>query len=389
VLASCCVRTLVWLTAAVILGIACAPAAGRAGLSATPMLGTAPTTTTPAAPSQGQQAVPPRGPHDTGAVAVAEAPLSPPVDVKLSVFGSITDAGIYVALERDYFLAEGLNVETIPSDSALRIIPFLATGQVDVSGISQSPTLFNAGGRGVPIKIVADKGRISRNHGYAALVVRKDLMDTERVRDFGDLRGMRISSPGRGTASWGLLVRALEAGDLAPTEAELEELTQPDSLAALGNRALDAALLLEPFVSAAVTRGIGVRWKGADEFAPDAQNGILAYSPQFIQSQPEAARRFMVAYLRGVRDYIDAFGSGTGREEIIDILIKRTPIKDRTVYASMPSAGFDPNGRINVDFLRAEQELYAREGLLTDFADPATLVDHQYVDYAAARLGRR
>jgi ABC-type nitrate/sulfonate/bicarbonate transport system substrate-binding protein len=369
-------RALVALTIALALGVACARPSAP---------GAAPASAPPAAPAAGA-GQPAAAPAAEPAVA---APLSPPVDVKLSIFGSITDAGIFIALDREYFRAEGLNVETVPSDSALKIIPFLATGQVDVSGISQSPALFNAVGRGVPIKAVADKGRISRDHGYAALVVRKDLVDSGRVRDYADLRGLRVNSPGRGTASWGLLARALEAGGLTPADVESEELTQPDVIPALANRALDAALLLEPFVSAAATRGVGVRWKGADEFAPDAQNGILAYAPQFVQTQPEAARRFMVAYLRGVRDYVDAFNTGTGQDEIVDILIKHTPIKDRAVYATMAPAGFEPNGRINVEFLRAEQDLYAREGLLTDPMDLAALVDHQYVDYAAARLGRR
>jgi hypothetical protein len=54
----------------------------------------------------------------------------------------------------------------------------------------------------------------------------------------------------------------------------------------------------------------------------------------------------------------------------------------------MPSS-FEPNGRVNVDYLRAEQALYAREGLLTDPVDVDTLVDHQYVEYAVARLGER
>ena len=120
-------------------------------------------------------------------------------------------------------------------------------------------------------------------------------------------------------------------------------------LPALGNRALDGALLLEPFVSAAVARGVGVRWRGADEYAVGAQNGMIAYSPQFA-ARREPAQRFMLAYLKGVRDYVDAFSSGVGQDEIVDILIKYTPVKDRAVYATMKPAGFEPNGRMNVEY---------------------------------------
>jgi NitT/TauT family transport system substrate-binding protein len=306
----------------------------------------------------------------------------------MSIFGSITDAGVFIAIDRGYFQAEGLNIETVPSDSSLQITPFLASGQVDVAGISQSPALFNAAVRGVPYRLVADKGRITPGHGFAAVVLRPDLIESGRVRDYADLRGLRLNSPGRGTASWGLMARALEAGGVSSADVEFESLPQSDVLPALGNRAIDGALLLEPFVSAAVALGVGVRWHGADEYALGAQNGMIAYSPQFA-AQRGPAERFMLAYLKGLRDYVDAFDGGAGQDEIVDILIKHTPVKDRAVYATMKPAGFEPNGRVNVDYLIAEQDLYVREGMMTETVDIPSLIDHSYADYAVERLGRR
>ena len=55
----------------------------------------------------------------------------------------------------------------------------------------------------------------------------------------------------------------------------------------------------------------------------------------------------------------------------------------------MKPAGFEPNCRVNVDYLRAEQELYLREGIMTETVDIPSLVDNQYADYAVERLGRR
>ncbi|HEY7066243.1 MAG TPA: ABC transporter substrate-binding protein [Chloroflexota bacterium] len=319
----------------------------------------------------------------------AAGPLAPPVSLRLGIFGSLEDAGLYVALERGYFEAEGLNVDTVQSESAPKIIPFLASGDVEVAGLSQSPALFNAVERGVPIKLVADKGHIEAGHDDSALVLRPDLAQGGAVQTIADLRGRRISTPGRGTALWGMLARGLATDGLTLADVDLQELSQPDSLPALANGALDAAMLLEPFISAVSARGIGVKWKGTSEFAPGAQNGELAYAPRFIQTQPEAARRFLVAYLKGVRDYRDAFDRGADKEAIIDVLVKRTPVKDRALYATMSPVGLDPNGQLAIAYLASEQELYAREGLLTSLIDVASLVDSQYADYAVAQLGRR
>ena len=107
-----------------------------------------------------------------------------------------------------------------------------------------------------------------------------------RVRDYSDLRGLRLATPGQGTAMWGELARALERGGLGFADVELETLPQPDALQALGNGAIDGALMIEPLVSAAVARGIAVRWKSTEEFAPGSEGGLVAYAPHFVQGQP-------------------------------------------------------------------------------------------------------
>jgi hypothetical protein len=84
-----------------------------------------------------------------------------------------------------------------------------------------------------------------------------------------------------------------------------------------------------------------------------------------------------------------AIDMGVEKEAIIDILNKHSAVKDRALYYTMVPTGFERNGRLDVEYLRAEQEIYAREGRLTDPVDVATLADHQHVDDAAARLGRQ
>jgi NitT/TauT family transport system substrate-binding protein len=74
---------------------------------------------------------------------------------------------------------------------------------------------------------------------------------------------------------------------------------------------------------------------------------------------------------------------------VIAALAKNTPVKDPALYLKMAPVGFDPNGRVNVQALQADQDLSIRLGLHRDQVDMSKVVDNQYVDYAAARLGRR
>ena len=59
------------------------------------------------------------------------------------------------------------------------------------------------------------------------------------------------------------------------------------------------------------------------------------------------------------------------------------------LYLKMAPVGFDPSGRVNLQALEADQEMSIRLGLNRDRVDLSKVVDNQYVDYAAARLGPR
>src|SRR6185437_16810153 len=103
------------------------------------------------------------------------APLNPRVAVKTGAVGALSDAGIFIAYEKGFFRDEGLDVELVNFKVGPQIIPSLATDQTQVTGLSVSPSMFNALQRGVDLKLVADKGQVSRGFGWAALMVRSDL----------------------------------------------------------------------------------------------------------------------------------------------------------------------------------------------------------------------
>ena len=48
----------------------------------------------------------------------------------------------------------------------------------------------------------------------------------------------------------------------------------------------------------------------------------------------------------------------------------------------------DPNGRVTVERLAADQDYFLTHGYQQQRVDMSVLVDHQYVDYAAQVLGR-
>jgi len=322
------------------------------------------------------------------AASAQTAPLNSRVALKVGAIGAVSDAGIFIAQEKGYFRDEGLDVEIVGFKAAPQILPAIATGEVQVSGSAVTPALFNAFARGITMKLVADKGQVAQGFGFAAIVIRSDLADT--VRDFKDLKGRKFAVMGKGVSSTTQLGKALERGGIEPNEVELIELGLPEMVAALGNKAIDGATLLEPFITFATARNVGFRWKGMEDFLPfTGQNGVIIYSQQFTQEQPEAAKRWMAAYLKGTRAYLDAVTKGTDRDGINAILAKHTAVKDLALLAKIAPTGFDPNGRMEIKSLEADQDWFLKLGLQQSRADLGKVIDYQYVDYAVARLGKR
>jgi len=321
----------------------------------------------------------------------ASAPIAAPAaaTVRMGCIQGASDAGMFIAEEHGYFREQGITLDCTNFASATEMVAPLAAGQLDVGGGAPSAGLGNALSRGVTLKIVADKGSTPPGFGYAGIVIRRDLWDSG-VRTPADLRGRKvILNTVAGSSMEAALDRALRDYGLTTADVELLALAFPDMAAALANRSADAVYPIEPFVVLPVDQGSGSLWARTDEWYPGEQIAVLLYSSEFAEAQRDVGRRFMLAYLRALRDYNDAFQKGdqAKRRDVVDILIRNTPLKDAALYEKMAMPGLDPNGRVNLQALEQDQEYYLRTGKQQTPIDLTQVVDSSFADWAVQQLG--
>ena len=118
---------------------------------------------------------------------------------------------------------------------------------------------------------------------------------------------------------------------------------------------------------------------------PNQQSAGIFYSPKLIKERRDVAVRFMRAYIRGIRQYLKSVGPGRKPEDFdrgVTILTKWTSVKDRTVYETMIPAGLDPDGKLNVESVKADVKYYLSQGYLKSPPDLAKFVDTSIVDDA-------
>ena len=312
--------------------------------------------------------------------------------VKVATARTISDAGLYMAAFQGWFRDEGIDLDLIGFDSSTRMIAPLGVGDLDVGGGTVSAGFYNAVSRGIKIRIVADKGSIKPGYSFAALMVRKDHVESGRYRNYSDLKGMKVAVIGHGTSNSSALNEALKRGGRTFEDAETVELAFPQMIAALRNKAIDAAMMTEPSITGAIDSGVAVKVADYNDFYPNQQTSVLIYSEKFIRERRETAQRFMRAYVRGLRYYHaalkDGHIAGDNADKVIDILTKNTGITDPAVYRKLAPSGVDPDGRISTDSLRNDLVLFKQLKLVDNPAITVDdIMDESFVDDVVRELG--
>ena len=320
--------------------------------------------------------------------ATATATAKDLLDVPIGISPVMSSAAMFIAKERGYFEEQGINPVINPfKASGAKMVPFLATGQLFVGGGNISAGMYNAIAQDIPIKIVSDKGTVSPGHGYLALLVRKDHVDSGRYKSFKDLKGMTMAVTAKGVSQEIVTEMYLKKVGLSLGDIKLRHLAYSDINIALANKGIDASVQIEPFVAAAVDKGFAVRVAGDDEIYPNQQSAGIYYSPVFMEKHPQHAKGFMVAYVKGLRDYNDAFEKNQGKEEIIRILTKHTRIKDRKIYLNVVPVGLSPDGLVNEKSLQDDANWYFERGYAKKKPNISQIVDLSYAKNAVKVLG--
>ncbi len=309
-------------------------------------------------------------------------------ETHIGVVYSSSEIGLYLAQERGYFAEQGLTADYTRFDSGAFAVAPLSVGDLDAASGVVSAALFNAINRGVDVRLASPQSRYDLGHGQLILDVRRDLVDSGAIRDYADLRGRTIGVLSFGSTNELVAERALQRGGLTADDANLIQMGAADQITALGNGAIDVGLLTEPQATIAQDRGAAVKWHEAAEWSPGIQVSNILFGPNYTGRDVDAGRRFMVAYLKGVRDYYNAIiANRGGREEVIDVLIRQTPYKDRALYDRILWVYIDPNLTLNEDDLRTTMQWFVDKGLLDHAPDLSSVVDRRFVQHALDVLG--
>ncbi|MFM9971684.1 MAG: ABC transporter substrate-binding protein [Burkholderiales bacterium] len=308
--------------------------------------------------------------------------------VKIGVIGILAEAGLYVAAERGFFAQEGLQAEFLKDMYGPDGFPALATGQMDAMGGAFGPELINAVARGINAKVVGGLSSYIPGWDSGFLTVRKELIDSGKVKDYKDLKGLKVAlAPALPNLTDYFAARYLALGGLTLKDVTIVNIPFANMIAGLKTGGVDFAHTSEPMSTLTVGAGVAVKWKPVTSYAPTGLTvAILHFGPSLLEKNPEVGERLMAAYIRGARYYNDALKKPTGKGEIAEILMKYTPVKNRALYDQIAFSYSDPDAVVSVDGMQDMAGHFARTTGAKPI-DARTMVDERFRLAAVKRLG--
>jgi NitT/TauT family transport system substrate-binding protein len=322
----------------------------------------------------------------SAASAIAHAAAPAPVTVRYASVGGTTDAAIFIGMDYGLFRQAGIDLRYRRLDSAAALLGAIATDQLDVAGISLTPGLFASQQRGVNVRVVGDKESILKDFAATQLLARPEYAGGTTGDVLRRLRGKTIAVSGRTSVSYFLLGTLLKKYGMTTRDVRIVELTYSAQIAAFPNRAIDAGVMLEPFLTQALKNGDAVAVSDFVEIVPPGASIVpIVYSETFARNRSDGLA-FMTAYMRAVRLYTDAFKKNIGKDRVIATVAKHTGFPEPVIRDSNP-VGFETHQEVNVAFLEEAQRFHIAEGFLRAPVDVRQLVDPSFARAAVQVLG--
>jgi NitT/TauT family transport system substrate-binding protein len=319
-----------------------------------------------------------------GIVSLAGIASAQETTLRIGMARSTSNAAELMAIEKGYFKEYGIKLEMEDLDSSANALALLAQNRYQIVAGGISAGYFNAIEKNLPIAIVTD--RVSTPIGHN-LMIRPDLKD--QIKDPRQLKGKVIASNGPGSVSTYEIGRILERVGLTINDVEIKILPFTQMGIAFTNKAIDGAIVIPPFVWQFEEQKLAVPFADVDQLVEPRPMtiAVIMVNTDWAKKNTELVRNYFTAWLRGVRDYCQAYHGGAVRNEIINVLMTSGTERRPELLHKYPWPARSPDGRVNIASMLDIQSWYVKNKLANAAFPAERLVDTSYVDFALQKLG--
>jgi NitT/TauT family transport system substrate-binding protein len=250
-------------------------------------------------------------------------------------YAPIADAAqIYVGMEKGYFAEEGIEIKLEQLASGAQILEAVGVGSVDV-GLSSYVPLVLANAGGVPLQAITGGPVEDKAHPEHAILVKKD----SALKTVADLAGKTVALNGRRNIDHMILQELLEKNGLKEDQIRITEIPFPRMETVLDAGEVDAACVIEPFVTRAVEHG-NMRVLTRNFVAVYDRIPISCYVARtdWISKHPDVLRKFRIGFKKATKLCLE------NPEETKPIIAKYAKLTDDEIHkVGLPTFAAETN----------------------------------------------
>jgi NitT/TauT family transport system substrate-binding protein len=210
----------------------------------------------------------------------------------LGLIPIIDVAPVYLGQEQGFFADQGIELELSAGQGGAAIVPGIVSGSLDV-GFTNNLSLVVASAAGLPLQVVTsgvDSTGDPEKEQFTIVTA-----DDSLTRP-ADLAGKRVAVNTVNSIGDTVVRASVEADGGDPDSIQFVELAFPNMAAALSAGDVDAAWLVEPFVTIAGSQGIRVLTTPLNDFTDiKVEVSTYATSAQFAAENEDVLARFTTA----------------------------------------------------------------------------------------------
>lgn len=218
--------------------------------------------------------------------------------VTVGVIPIVDTAPIWLGKEKGFFEEEGLDLELQTASGGAAIAPGVVSGDYDF-GFSNIVSIMVAEDQGLGLQFVTNGASSAglEDDGFSAVVVPED----SPIQSPADLAGKTVSVNTLSNIGDTTISHVVEEDGGDPSKIDFVEIGFPDAPAALANGQVDAAWILEPFLSSALEDGARVVSYNFYEMHPQLDIAGYFTTDEKLESDPEMVEKFRSAMTRSLK----------------------------------------------------------------------------------------
>lgn len=311
----------------------------------------------------GSESSPAAGSDSASAESSASGAPADLTHITVGVIPIVDTAPIWLGVDKGFFKDEGLDVTVQTTSGGAAAVPGVVSGTYDFA-FGNLVSVMVAQDKGLDLRYVANGNSTAGDPDFGAVIVNAD----SPIKSPKDLSGKTVSVNNLQNIGDTTIRTVVDADGGDGASVKFVEVGFPDAEAALTNKQVDAAWILDPFFHAALDHGARLVTYNFSAFDPNLDIAGYFTLGKTITEKPDLVKHFVAAMNKSL-EYADA-----NHDEVKRIV---------TTYTKMTTAQLDDIviPKYNVDFNKAADQKLAdaalKYGTISKPLDVATILPGQ------------